>query len=195
MAQLPDEPAGMERDGKGNAIPIKRRLSEDRRRGEAGEESQTMNSTAFRYLAIASALLCSACASQTADDMRSAPSHTRTFETPADFETVFEREKAGMLRCMTGMYYTFTFGIEPHSDKANKTASISYVQRGGIPAKIFWGLIDIHGTDRGSTVTVDTNWNVLMKDLPDIAETWANGGTQCPSYAPALTRQFPVVSG
>jgi hypothetical protein len=127
------------------------------------------------------------CAPSTPEAMREAPGKTRTFDVPVDYEKVYESEQQGFLHCLTGMYYTFSFGIRPRIDRVNKTATIPLIH---FPVKDVWALVDIRATDHGTTVTADTTNHPLMADFPEIAEVWANGGTRCPKYS-LTTQQFP----
>jgi len=148
-----------------------------------------MRNAKFAIIGVAT-LMELGCAPLTPESMREAPGKSRTFDVAVDYEKVYENEQQGFLHCLTGSYYTFSFGIRPRIDRVDKTATIPLIQFGAFPSNAVWALVDIRATDHGATVVAYTTHHPLMADFPEIAEVWANGGTKCPKYL-LTTQQYP----
>jgi hypothetical protein len=142
-----------------------------------------------RAVAILSVVMLTACAPSTAEGLRQ-ERHVYRFKAMQDYRTVFANETDGMVRCMTGSYFQFTFAIRPKLVPAERKASLSYVHRG--LGEEYWGLIDILGSDDGTTVQSFTTSHPLMREFGQWTEKWANGSKDCPDVTP-VHRHFPIV--
>ena len=127
--------------------------------------------------------------------MRSDPGLTASFSTPGLYQDAYFNIKRGFLACMTGANamtpdttMRIPFPIRPRIDVAAQTATITYLEDGGV-VKNIWAIVDIKAAPAGTDIKVFTT--SLMTDLGPAVQKWAGGSDDCPKHVPVGYR-YPL---